>query len=305
MSGWPARHRSPRPLRSDGATKRATPTRSTTSAYRASRGMPAPRRDLRGGYSSTWRGSSQLGAEASPRPCRELPARRSLFPGATGAYPTGVRRGAATGTRVGWPSWRSRSSSVAFQGSPSSHAGTAAGIGALVGAVDGAGIGVGVGEGRVERPTRNAGASSASSGRTVSGDSISSPGTDAEEPVPAPAAAAVAAAAPTAPASPAGAGPAAVPHGGGAFQSLAPAPGRAAARPLGEAAAARGGTASRGDRAAASTFTGAASRRAQSTKVGQPANDTERQYAAWWASARGAAGLSAKHLWRWSGPGAR
>ena len=51
--------------------------------------MPAPRRDLRGGYSSTWRGSSQLGAEASPRPCRELPARRSLLPGGDGRVPDG------------------------------------------------------------------------------------------------------------------------------------------------------------------------------------------------------------------------
>jgi len=101
------------------------------------------------------------------------------------------------------------------------------------------------------------------------------------------------------------AAPAAEPHGGGAVQSLAGAPDRDAGPTEGGGGAARVAPASRTERAVASTFTGAASRRAQSTKVGQPANEPDRQYAAWWARARGAAGLSAKHRWRWSGPGAR
>ena len=45
----------------------------------------------------------------------------------------------------------------------------------------------------------------------------------------------------------------------------------------------------------------AASRRAQSWKVGQTGNALDRQYASWWASARGAGGDSAKQRWRWSG----
>src|SRR6476646_2057094 len=45
----------------------------------------------------------------------------------------------------------------------------------------------------------------------------------------------------------------------------------------------------------------AASRRAQSWKVGHTGKADERQYASWCARARGAAGDSAKHRWRWSG----
>ena len=214
--------------------KSAAPTRRTASAYRASRGMPAPRRDLRGGYSSTWRGSSQLGAEASPRPCRELPARRSLFPGATGAYPTGVRRGAATGTRVGWPSWRSRSSPVAFQGSPSSHAGIGSGSG-VAERRGGRSCG-GVGAGRVERPARNAGASSGAAAVGSGASSASPADTAAAGSLPSNAASSASpcAAEPSGtggPADPAAAAPivaapAAEPHGGGAVQSLADPPDR-------------------------------------------------------------------------------
>src|SRR5262249_22500694 len=45
----------------------------------------------------------------------------------------------------------------------------------------------------------------------------------------------------------------------------------------------------------------AASRRAQSWNVGHTGNALERQYASWWASARGAGVTSAKQRWRWSG----
>lgn len=45
----------------------------------------------------------------------------------------------------------------------------------------------------------------------------------------------------------------------------------------------------------------AASRPAQSTKVGQVAKRAERQYASWWAAARDAGRTSAKQRCRWSG----
>src|SRR5512146_12456 len=45
----------------------------------------------------------------------------------------------------------------------------------------------------------------------------------------------------------------------------------------------------------------AASRRAQSWKVGQTGKALDRQYASWCATARGAGSGSAKHRWRWSG----
>ena len=49
----------------------------------------------------------------------------------------------------------------------------------------------------------------------------------------------------------------------------------------------------------------AASRRAHSWNVGQTGNALDRQYASWWASARGAGGDSAKQRCRWSGLVAR
>ena len=81
----------------------------------------------------------------------------------------------------------------------------------------------------------------------------------------------------TAPAPAAPAAPAAEPHGGGAVQSPADPPARGVDRPAGGPAAARVEPASRSERIGDSTLTGAASRRAQSTNVGQLGKEPDRQ----------------------------
>ena len=60
-----------------------------------------------------------------------------------------------------------------------------------------------------------------------------------------------------------------------------------------------GGVSSRGGEASTSPGrAAAASRRAQSWNAGQTGNADARQYACWWASARGAGIDSAKQRWR-------
>ena len=227
------------------------------------------------------------------------------LPGRNGRVPHGRAPRRCHGHAGGLAVVEIRIVSRGVPGLPSSHAG----LGVWVG------IPAGVGAWRAERPARNAGASSGATPGGSGASSAPTAGTAAAGSLPsiaAPSASrcAVGPAGTGGPADPAAAAPivaapAAEPHGGGAVQSLAGAPGRDAGTTEGGGTSARVEPASRTERAAASTFTGAASRRAQSTKVGQPANEPDRQYAAWWARARGAAGLSAKHRWRWSGPGAR
>ncbi len=90
---------------------------------------------------------------------------------------------------------------------------------------------------------------------------------------------------PRAPPAAAAAAPAAPVQGGGAFQSR-------------DRPGAGGGS---GVAAGPPAATLAASRRAQSWKVGQAGKEGDRQYACWWARARGAGRISAKQRWRGSG----
>jgi hypothetical protein len=73
------------------------------------------------------------------------------------------------------------------------------------------------------------------------------------------------------------AGPAAEPHGGGEVQWPADPTARDTGRPPGVMAEDRVEPASLTERTAVSTLAGAASRRAQSTKAGQPGNEADMQ----------------------------
>ena len=95
---------------------------------------------------------------------------------------------------------------------------------------------------------------------------------------------------------------------GPGVHSSAPLPDRSSSDPAPPAAATlapAAAAAAVASAAALSVRACAASRRAQAWNVGQTGNALERQYASWWASARGAGSASAKQRWRWSGRSAR